>query len=285
MAAAEDNLKRENEEAKAKTDHEEEKSVSQATRLTAPLIYEVIRRDGSEEMTRPKSALVFSGLAAGILIAFSIITEGILRAHLPAEADWVPLVESFGYTTGFLLVILGRMQLFTENTITTVLPLMAKPCREYVWLTARLWVIVLGANVVGAFIAAGFMGWSGAFSMEVLAAIHEISEHATTMPPLEGFAKGLPAGVLIAAVVWMIPTQPYNPFAIIFFFTWLIAAGGFTHIIAGSVEMAYMVLHHGMGPLQAIFGFFIPVFLGNVVGGTAVFTLITWAQVKEEVSD
>ncbi|MBJ3761613.1 formate/nitrite transporter family protein [Maribius pontilimi] len=285
MGEAEEQFERDNDTAKAQTDRQEEKSISNATRLTAPLIYEVVRRDGAEEMTRPKSSLVYSGLAAGILISFSIITEGVLRAHLPAGAQWVPLVESFGYTTGFLLVILGRMQLFTENTITTVLPLMAKPCKEYVWLTVRLWLIVLAANVVGAFIAAAFIGYSGAFSEEVLTAIHEISEHATTMPPMEGFAKAVPAGVLIAAVVWMIPTQPHNPFFIILFFTWLIAAGGFTHIIAGSVEMAYMLLHQDMWLSQAAFGFFVPVFLGNVFGGTAVFTLITWGQVKEEVEE
>ncbi|WOI56000.1 formate/nitrite transporter family protein [Palleronia sp. LCG004] len=283
MAQAEDNLRRDNKETMAKTGRAEEKSVNRATRLTAPLIYEVVRRDGAEEMTRPKSSLVFSGLAAGVLISFSIITEAILRAYLPQDATWVPLVESFGYTAGFLLVILGRMQLFTENTITTVLPLMAHPCSEYLWLTCRLWMIVLAANVVGAFVAAGFIGYSGVFGPEVLSAVHAISEHATTMPAFEGFVKGMPAGVLIAAIVWMIPTQPQNPFFIIFFFTWLISAGDFTHIIAGSVEMAYMMLHHSLGIMDAIFGFFIPVFLGNVAGGTVVFTLITWGQVKEEV--
>lgn len=284
MGETEENFKRDSEQS-ANTNSKEEKSVTKAQRLTAPLIYEVVRRDGAEEITRPKTSLIFSGLAAGILISFSVLGEAIFLAHLPKGPAWVPLVESLGYTLGFLLVILGRMQLFTENTITTVLPLIANPCFEYIWLVLRLWLIVLAANVVGAFIAAAFMGYSGAFPTEILAAIHEISEKATTMPPLEGFAKAIPAGVLIAAVVWMIPTQPHNPFMIILVFTWLIAAGGFTHIIAGSVEMAYMLMHGGMGLGQAIFGFFIPVFFGNVVGGTAVFALITWGQVKAEVEE
>lgn len=282
MGETEENFKRDSNGQKH-TNQEEEQSVDRAARLTAPLIYEVVRRDGAEEITRPKTSLVFSGLAAGILISFSVLGEAFFLAHLPKGATWVPLVESLGYTLGFLLVILGRMQLFTENTITTVLPLMANPCLEYIWLTIRLWMIVLAANVVGAFIAAAFIGYSGAFDAQILAAVLEISEKATTMPAMEGFAKAIPAGVIIAAIVWMIPTQPKNPFMIILVFTWLIAAGGFTHIIAGSVEMAYMVLHQQMGAYQAIFGFFIPVFLGNVVGGTAVFTLITWAQVKAEV--
>ena len=67
--------------------------------------------------------------------------------------------------------------------------------------------------------------------------------------------------------------------------TWLIAAGGFTHIIAGSVEMGFLILTGELGLFAGIFGFFIPVFRGNVVGGTLVFGLITWGQVREEVRD
>lgn len=261
---------------------EEQQLVDDASRLSARMIYEVIRRDGAEEMARPKTSLVFSGLAAGILIAFSVLGRAIFHAHLP-ETSYRPLIESFGYTLGFLLVIKGRMQLFTENTITTVLPLMTKPCAEYFFLTARLWGIVLAANLVGAFVAAFFFAFSGAFSAEVSEALVAISEHAVMRPPWEAFAKGLPAGVLIAAIVWMMPSSSFSPFFIIVTFTWLIAAGDFTHIIAGSVEMAYLMVNGMLGPIEAVFGFFIPVLLGNVVGGTAVFTLITWAQVAAEV--
>ena len=272
-------------EGAAKTTGTEERSVTRASRLSAPLIYEVIRRDGMEEMTRPKTSLVFSGLAAGILISFSFLGMAIFRAHLPAEASWTPLLENVGYSLGFLLVILGRMQLFTENTITTVLPLMSKPSRKYLLLTARLWFIVLCANVVGSFVAAAFIEYSSAFSEEVHAAMHELAVHATSGPALTAFAKAVPAGVLIAAIVWMLPTTPKNPFFIILTFTWLIAAGNFTHIIAGSVEMAYLVVGGDMSFYEAVFVFFIPVFFGNVVGGTAVFTMLTWAQVTVEVDD
>ncbi|TDL79392.1 formate/nitrite transporter family protein [Palleronia sediminis] len=266
-----------------KASEDAEKQVDRASRLTAKLIYEVIRRDGAEEMTRPRTSLVFSGLAAGILIAFSVLGEAIFRAHLP-DTPWRPLVESLGYTLGFLLVIKGRMQLFTENTITTVLPLMSQPCREYFYLTGRLWAIVLLSNVVGAFVAATFIGYSGAFSPEIHDAMRSISEHAVLNPPLEGFAKAVPAGVIIAAIVWMLPTVPHNPYFIIVTFTWLIAAGDFTHIIAGSVEMAYLVVQGLIGWSESL-TFFGPVLLGNVVGGTAVFTIITWAQVATEVEN
>lgn len=261
----------------------EDRPVTKATRLSASQVYEVTRREGTEEMTRPVTSLVFSGLAAGILIAFSILGEAVFRAHLP-DTPWRPLVESLGYTLGFVLVIVGRMQLFTENTITTVLPIMDKPCREYFVLTVRLWGVVLGANTVGAFIAATFFAHGGVFGDNVLGAITEISRSAILHPPLEGFVKAIPAGILIAAIVWMLPSVPRNPIPVIVAFTWLMAAGGFTHIVAGSVEMAHLLVLGEIGLGPAI-GFFVPVLLGNVVGGTVIFAAINYAQIVSEVEE
>ncbi len=259
----------------------EEKSVEEAAKLTSKLVYEVIRRDGEEELARPWRSLVWSGIGAGILISFSVLAEAILRTYLP-DAPPSYLIENIGYTFGFLLVILGRMQLFTENTITTVLPLMVDFSGKMVLRIARLWGIVLGANVVGAFGIAAVYAFTPAIPPEILPAFTELSHHATGMPPLQGFARGIPAGILVAAIVWMLP-QTDNAFFTIFAFTWLIAAGDFTHIVAGSVEMAFLIWIGELGAVGAIFGFFLPVFLGNVVGGTVIFAMLAWGQVKDEI--
>ncbi len=95
--------------------------VEQRARLRAPAIYETVLREGEEELTRPVASLWWSGLAAGLSIGFSLVAQGLLEAHLP-EAGWKPVVTKLGYSAGFLLVILGRQQLFTENTVTAVLP-------------------------------------------------------------------------------------------------------------------------------------------------------------------
>ena len=83
----------------------------------------------------------------------------------------------------------------------------------------------------------------------------------------------------------MIPQAESGAFWVIVVFTWLIAAGDFTHIIAGSVEMAYLVWLGELGFNAAVFGFFVPVFAGNVVGGTAVFALLAYSQVKDELHE
>lgn len=261
---------------------QEEKLVRDASRLSSKLIYEVIRRDGDEELMRPTSSLVLSGIAAGILISFSVLGEAIFRAYLP-DARWSYLVENIGYSFGFLLVILGRMQLFTENTITTVLPLAAERTMSCLLATLRLWGIVLAANIVGAAVAAAFLVNSGVFDTEIAAAVTELSRHATGFPPLEGFLRGVPAGILVAAIVWMMPGQNGGEVPLIVLFTWLIAAGDFTHIIAGSVEMWVLIFEGELGAFAAVFTFFLPVLAGNVIGGTAVFTMLAWGQVRAEV--
>lgn len=262
----------------------EDDAVEEAAMLSPKLLFESVRRNGEEELLRPNRALLFSGIAAGILISFSVLGEALLRTWLP-DAEWRYIVENMGYTFGFMLVILGRMQLFTENTITTVAPVLINRSGAAFQRMIALWTLVLGANVIGAFIVAGFFVYAPVLSTDVAAAFTDLSRHATGMPAMEGLMRGIPAGVLIAALVWMLPTAKGNEVTLIFLFTWLIALGDFTHIVAGSVEMAYLLVQADLGLGQAVFGFFLPVLAGNVIGGTVIFTLLVWAQIQPEVED
>ncbi len=217
-----------------------------------------------------------------MMISFSVLGEAILQSHLP-KTSWSYLVENLGYSLGFLLVIMGRMQLFTENTITTVLPIMVKWNSAMFGRLIRLWIIVLTANVCGAFAIALFYAHTNTLSSEIHEAITSLSKHAIHIPAGESFTRAIPAGVLIAAIVWMLPQAESSAFFVILTFTWLIAVGDFTHIIAGSFEMAFLMVNGELGITAALFGFFLPVLMGNIVGGTAIFSLLAWGQVKEEI--
>jgi len=265
-------------------EEKEREAVEEATGLSAKLIFETIRLEGEEELRRPVRALWWSGLAAGLLISFSVWGEAILRSSLP-ESSWRFIVENLGYSLGFVLVILGRMQLFTENTITTVVPVTLCPTWQSFRRTGRLWAVVLTANVAGAFIAAAFLAFTPVMSDQMAEAMLALSHHATGMPWPEGLVRGIPAGVLIAALVWMLPQANGSELRLIILITWLIALGDFTHIIAGSVEMAFLMVQGELSLMPALFRFFLPVLAGNVIGGTAVFTLLTWAQIRPEVKE
>jgi formate/nitrite transporter FocA (FNT family) len=89
------------------------------------VVYEAIREEGENELRRSSSTLAWDGLAAGLSMGFPLVAEGLLRSHLP-DAGWRPLVAKLGYGVGFLVIVLGRQQLFTENTLTAVLPLLQR---------------------------------------------------------------------------------------------------------------------------------------------------------------
>jgi formate/nitrite transporter FocA (FNT family) len=93
---------------------EEKKLVKERVAIGANIVYEAIRREGEDELARPASALAWSALAAGLSMGFSFVAEALLEARLPDE-PWRPLIAKFGYSVGFLIVVLGRQQLYTET--------------------------------------------------------------------------------------------------------------------------------------------------------------------------
>src|SRR3712207_4167985 len=120
----------------------EQKEAEERSAPSGKVVYQAIMKEGEGELKRPSSALFWSGLAAGLSMGFSMIAEGLLHAYLP-EAPWRPLVSKLGYSVGFLIVILGRQQLFTENTLTPILPLLQKREGATAGNVARLWGVVL----------------------------------------------------------------------------------------------------------------------------------------------
>ena len=263
-------------------EHQEKHEVAELERPRAPVIYETIRREGEEELQRPASALFYSGLAAGICIGFSVLSEAILHAFLP-ETPYRHLIESTGYSVGFLLVILARMQLFTENTLTVVLPVLLKPTTASFARTGRLWAIVLGANVIGCLIFAAALLVPGLLAADVLEAAKGISRHMMENSPWQMFYKGIFAGWIIATLVWLMPTAESGKFWAIVLLTYLIAAGDFTHIVAGSTEGFLLVLSGEISLPHMVSGFFLPTLLGNLSGGTGLFAVLTYAQIAQEV--
>jgi len=260
----------------------EQASVEKRLRPRVPMLYEIIRQEGESELNRPLSGLWWSGVAAGLCIGFSMIAEGLLQAYLP-DTDWRPLVENFGYSVGFLIVVLGRQQLFTENTITAVLPVMAEKSLKNFLCMLRLWGVVLAANIAGAFLFAAFCSLDGIFSAEVQNAFSVIARHLMDMAPMDMFWRGIVAGWLIATLVWILPNCEGGEVLMITLITYLIALGDFTHIIAGSVEAFWLMLNDDLGIVEMFAGFFLPTLFGNVVGGTLLFAMISYAQVQDEI--
>jgi formate/nitrite transporter FocA (FNT family) len=261
---------------------EETRSVSKRRKLRAAVVYEIIRTEGEGELARSASALWWSALAAGLSIGFSVLAQSLLRAYLP-DTPAASVVENIGYSVGFLIVILSRQQLFTENTLTAVLPVIARREWRWLWVLLRLWGIVLLGNLAGCFLFAAFLAYSGALTPDFAEAVREIGTKLMANSPSEMFFKGIVAGWLIAALVWMMPSAEGTEIFVITLMTYLIALGGFTHVIAGSAEAIYLWLIGQESLARVVFGFFLPTLAGNVFGGTLLFAVISYAQVREEL--
>jgi formate/nitrite transporter FocA (FNT family) len=247
-----------------------------------PVIYEVVRRLGEEEMERPLTSLWWSGVAAGLAMATSVLAQAILHDGLAGSPARRP-VENLGYSLGFVVVILSRLQLFTENTMTVVLPVLSHPSLEKFWKLARLWAIVLVANLVGAFVTALFALKVGTATPEHNAAMLELSRQFAQTADWQALARGIPAGFYIAAVVWMLPSSKGFEILVIVPLTWLIAAGHFTHVIAGATDIFLLVLNGELGFFAGILHNILPMLGGNIIGGTGLFALLAYAQIKQEM--
>ncbi|MGH7906049.1 MAG: formate/nitrite transporter family protein [Candidatus Binataceae bacterium] len=261
---------------------EEKKTVIERTAPRAAVLHEAIREEGEIELRRPVSALVWSGLAAGGSMGFSLASEGLLQAYLP-NAPWRHLVVTLGYTVGFLAVVLGRQQLFTENTVTVMLPLLSRRTVRALLQVLRLWAIVLAANLLGACGFAWLVGNTGIFTPEVRAAFAEIGKAAATGAWEAIFLRAIFAGWIIAMMVWMLPSTEGAGTAVIIIMTYLVGLGDFSHVVAGSVEVLYVVVTSGDISWAGYFGQYLaPTLLGNVVGGVALVAFVNHAQVITE---
>ncbi|HAU5606683.1 formate/nitrite transporter family protein [Citrobacter koseri] len=249
----------------------------------AMAIHEHIRQDGEKELERDAMALLWSAIAAGLSMGASLLAKGILHVQL----DGVPgsfLLENLGYTFGFIIVIMARQQLFTENTVTAVLPVMQNPTMGNAGLLMRLWSVVLLGNVVGTGIAAWAFEYMPIFDEETRDAFVKIGMDVMKNSPGEMFANAIISGWIIATMVWMFPAAGAAKIVVIILMTWLIALADTTHIVVGSVEILYLVFNGTLHWSDFFWPFALPTLAGNICGGTFIFALMSHAQIRNDMS-
>lgn len=261
---------------KAATAGDEAKEVEQRSSPGGHIVYKAVHKEGEDELKRNNSALAWSGLAAGLSMGFSLMSEGLLRSHL-AATPWRLLITKFGYSIGFLIVILGRQQLFTENTLTVILPLLRKHDARTFGNVARLWTIVLVANLVGAFAVAWLMGNTDALEPSVRQAMKEIGLLSMNHGFFTLMVRGIFAGWLIALMVWLLPFAETARVGVIIIVTYIVGIGEFSHIVAGSVDAFYLVAT-GVKTFGDYFVYMVPILLGNIIGGSSIVATIAHAQ-------
>ena len=264
-------------------DQKEQRQAAAGAPMGPLVIHEIIRAQGEEELDRSLNGLIWSGIAAGLSIGFSFLAQATVQARLP-DTPWRPLVSGFGYSVGFLIVILGRQQLFTETTLTALIPALTRRNLHTVLLTLRVWAVVLAANIAATWVFAAIAAQPGIFPGSTMQAMADLSAHALEGPFWHTAITGGSAGWLIGLMVWLLPSARTNRPLIIILLTYLIAICQFPHIVAGSVEAAFGVFtgHATIG--DYLTRFFIPALLGNAAGGTILAALLNHAPLAGELS-
>jgi len=242
-------------------------------------LHRAVREAGEEELQRPVSALFWSGLAAGLAVSASLVAEGAIASHLPAGPSHT-LIVSLGYPIGFIMVILGRMQLFTESTVTAMLPLVTNPSWDAFGRTLRLWGVVLLANCVGTALATAAFAFMALGDASLDAGMIAVSMTILDHGVLETFFNAVPAGFLIAIVAWSLPNAREQAFLVIFGIVYLVAIGGFSHSVVGSSE-AFLLLWTGKIGVGGVLAFLVPAVLGNLLGGAGLFAVLAHGQVRD----
>lgn len=247
-------------------------------RPTANEIYEQVSRNARRELLRPKKSLAVSGIVGGLTMGLTGLSVSVVGAAL-GHSPWADFVSLLFYPMGFMAVILGRGQLFTENTLYPVALILAE--RGHILSTLRLWSIVFPCNIAGAFLFALLAARTRALRPDVLHALVQLGSDAAAPGSRHIFWSAVVGGWMIAMVAWLVSGSHSitGSMAVIWALTFIVGLGHFAHCIATSGEILVAVLGHAVSPLGFLRWLTFAT-LGNIAGGVLLVTLLEYGQVK-----
>ena len=263
-------------------DEREQQQAADSASVPRVVIHVGVRELGERVLERGAASLGGSGLGAGLSIGFSLVMQATLQAGLPA-APWSRLVDSLGYTLGFLIVVLGQQQLFTETTLTALIPALTSRSLSSLLGTMRVWGLVLAANLLGTWIFGAIVAFPGLFPPDTYAAMQSLASDTMAHSFGHTTVTAVAAGWLIGLMIWLLPgAGPSRPLIIILL-TYAVSLCHFPHVVAGSTDAAFAVVsgHHSLS--DYLLRFLFPTLLGNVLGGTAMVALLNHAQIADEL--
>jgi len=246
-------------------------------------ILDIEIRRGLSELQRPTTGLSLSALSAGLDIGFGPLLMAVLltTAGVAGAGELTTeLLLAVAYGVGFIFVVLGRSELFTEHTTLAVLPVIDG--KATVARLVRLWGIVYVANLFGALAFAGLIVTVGP-SVDVVSqsALVELARIYTDQPSVGLLGGGVLAGWLMGLLTWLVAGADSTGARLLV--VWLIAAAiGIAHLphcIAGTVEVVAGVLVSPTLSPSALGRFLVLSTVGNLVGGTVFVSLLKYGHV------
>ena len=245
-------------------------------RPSAEEIYEQVATNARQELARSTVALGLSGFGAGAFMGLSALGTAIALAILGTDPA-ARIISRMLYPLGFIVVIVGRSQLFTENTLYPVALVLSE--KRQFWNTMRLWAVVLPTNLLGALAFSLLAADTKALDPSFVAALSSLGAKALAHPASTVFWSGVIGGWLIALAAWLVSASHSitGSVMVIWMLTFIVGLGDFAHCIASSCEILVTVLT-GHAPWIAFFQWFGPAVLGNIFGGICLVTILEYGQ-------
>jgi formate/nitrite transporter FocA (FNT family) len=244
-------------------------------------VFQRIVAAADEEATTGGRELFFSALAAG----FAITVTYLLYASLSAATGSDPILSALLYPLGFVFIVLGGYQLYTENTLPPVVLVLERLISVPRLLT--IWAIVVLGNFAGGGIGALVLARTGVFSAPAADAATSLARKGLETPFWDLFFKAAFAGLIVAGVVWVVYAVRDNVtrFLVIYVAFFAIPFGNLYHVVVSFTELMYLVFGGRAPLLPGLGGFVVPVLLGNTVGGSLLVTVVNYFQTTEERLD
>ena len=261
----------------AKDEADEPAGQKHLARPSAEEIYKQVATNARQELKRSSLSLGMSGFGGGAFMGLSALGTALALSLLGA-GDKAMLLSRMFYPIGFIVVIIGRSQLFTENTLYPVALVLAE--RKHFWNTLRLWAVVLPSNVAGAFAFAMLAALTPALNPHVLDALTQLGLDAAAHPAATVFWSGVMGGWIIALAAWLVSGSHSitGSVMVIWMLTFVVGLGNFAHCIATSGEVFIAILTHH-APWPTYLHWFIPAVSGNICGGVLMVTILEYGQV------
>jgi len=254
------------------------KDLGDSERLTAHEIFESAVQHAREELRRPWTALAFSGVAGGLTMGLTGLSTGLVTSILN-PGTLTELVAAMVYPIGFLAVVIGRAQLFTENTLYPVVLVLTE--KKYLLATAKLWAVVYAGNWLGSLVFALLVVKTPALYDGARDSLVELGVHAIAHPFASVFWSGVVAGWLLALVAWLVTGSHWTTgqALVTWAMTFVLGLGKFAHCVANSGEILSSLLAGRIA--FADYGFWLAAAtLGNIAGGVVMVSLLNYGQVK-----
>lgn len=246
-------------------------------------IYARTVEEGERRLERPLLELISTSLAAGFDILAGVVVLTLVESQLEHQfgKHAAHVFGAMGFGVGFIFLVVGRGELFTENFLVPLAGLHNKG-RSAWGKVAELWAVSPVFNILAGFLMAVIVSTHSVLPFGTGGAAKTTAETLYANGWLALFCSAVFAGALITAMTWFIEGQASMGVrvAIAWIAGSILALGSFNHVIVVTLELFLGIRFGAHIPWSFLVENFFVAAAGNAVGGIGLVTLNRFAQAR-----